>query len=680
MEKPKFLHDLNQEQYNAATSIEGPLLILAGAGSGKTKTIVARTAYIISEHKAIANEILIMTFTNKAAREMKERGEKILQKNNLWTGFCPEFTTFHSWGAKFLKSIGLSFLPLFNLNQKFNIADDSDQTVILNKLIPTIFTKEEAETMKPSDILLPLGNIQNKLVSYVNLDMTINDLNEICFKEGVSWLETVFPAPVTESIIEKIAKLFIGYKQELRKNNLIDFEDLINIPIQILSQNEEIKTFMRDKYKYIMVDEFQDTNGSQLTLLNLLLNEKLNICVVGDDSQSIYGWRGANIEYILNFHNTYKDTKKINLKINYRSTKSIVATANKLLTNSKQKHEFKEFLEAFKDHEGVVKGKFFRYSEEEARYVANLIRRILEAKRTVPGEIAILYRSALINRKVEAELIANRINYKIHRGKTLLERKAALDVINYLKLLTNVQNSLALAKVLSSAVMTDKRVADFQEEAELNGISLLDHLDSGEFDIKGLNKKTKENINSFTREVRYFNNLKNSEKIVFSEFMEEFFNKNAITISFKEVVQKKLAGEKVADSSFDTAMSSLKIIEIVKELSKRYSSIEEFLEIISLEGEEEDKEDAKVNLMTVHASKGLEFEYIFVMGFTQGIFPSARNTSFKELEEERRLAYVALTRAKHGLFVTGSQSYFGGQNEQLKSPSQFYFESNIELE
>lgn len=680
MDKPKFLQDLNSDQFSAASTIEGPLLILAGAGSGKTKTIVARTAYIIEQKKALANEILIMTFTNKAAREMKERGEKILQKHNLWSGLSPEFTTFHSWGAKFLKSVGLIYLPAFGLNQKFNIADDSDQSVILNKLIPTIFTKEEAESIKANEVLLPLGNIQNKLVSYNDLETTFEELSAVCFNDGVSWLESAFPAPVTESIIEKISKLFIAYKMELRKNNLIDFEDLINLPIQILSQNNEIKSILREKYKYIMVDEFQDTNGSQLTLLNLLLNEKLNICVVGDDSQSIYGWRGANIDYILNFHNTYKDTKKINLKINYRSTKSIVSTANKLLTNSKQKHEFKEYLEAFKESEGVVRGKFFRYADEEAKFVSNLIRRILEARRTVPGEIAILYRSAMVYRKVESELIANRINYKIHRGKTLLERTAALEVINYLKLLTNVQNSLALAKVLSSAVMSDKRVSEFQEEAELSGLSLLDYLDNGEFGIKGLRKNTEDDINSFTREVRYFNALKNSEKISFSEFMEEFFNKNICTIQHKEVVKKKLGGEKVAESSFEKAMSSLKIIEIVKDLSKRYSSIEEFLEIVSLEGEEEDKEDNKVNLMTVHASKGLEFEYVFVIGFSQGIFPSSRNTSFKELEEERRLAYVALTRAKHGLYVTGAQSYFGGANEVLKSPSQFYFESNIEIE
>lgn len=676
----RFLNDLNDEQLNAATETEGPLLILAGAGSGKTKTIVARTALIIANDFAKANEILIMTFTNKAAREMKERGQKILIDNNLWKGESPEFTTFHSWGVKFLKSMTTDILSSVGIKKNFNIADDSDQVVILNKLIPFIFNKKEQEEIKASNLLLPVGNLQNKLISFLDKDLAITQLDKVIEEDGVKWLEGSFPTPITDSVKEKIIQLYMSYKFELRKNNLIDFEDLINLPIRILSENETLKTIFREKYKYIMVDEFQDTNGSQLTLLNLLLSEDLNICVVGDDSQSIYGWRGANINYILNFHNTYKNTKKINLKINYRSSKLIVKRANTLLKSSKQKHEFKEFLEAFKESEGIIKGKFFKYSDDEARYISNLIRKIIDSKKTVPGEIAVLYRSAIVNRKIETELIANRINYKIHRGKTLLERKAAVEIINYLKLLTNLDNSLALAKVLSCAkILSDKRIAEFHDQAESLGMSLMNYIEEGEFNIKGLTKSVIEKVNTFALELKYYKNLLSSEVVSFSEFLNNFFERNCVSNAYKNVVKKKLAGEKVAESSYDSAMSAIKIIEIVRDLAKKYNNIEEFLEIVSLEGEEEDKEDNKVNLMTVHASKGLEFEHVFVAGFSQGVFPSSRNLGEKDIEEERRLAYVALTRAKHGLFVTGSETYFGGQNEERKAPSQFYFESKIEF-
>lgn len=683
MSKPKykFLKDLNPEQLKAATTTEGPLLILAGAGSGKTKTIVARTAYILAEGLAEPTNILIMTFTNKAAREMKERGQNMLISSNLWKGYMPEFTTFHSWGVKFVKSLSPELLATAGINHNFTIADDSDQTSIINKKMTAIFSKSELETMKAKNLLLPMGNLQNKLTPFYDQEETFNYITEIIENEGEGWLEGSLPEPLTNSIVDKFAKLYIEYKRDLRQHNMVDFEDLINIPVNILSENEGLRNICRERYKYLMVDEFQDTNGSQLKLLNLLLGDHLNISVVGDDSQSIYGWRGANINYILNFHNTFKNTTKINLKVNYRSSKLIVKKANTLLKSANQKHEFKEFLEAFKDKEGIVKARFFRYSEEEAKYIANITKQIIKKGSTVPGEIAVLYRSAIVNRKIEVELIANRINYKIHRGKTLLERKAAIDIINYFKLLENVVNGIALSKVLISAkIVTDKRVAQLQEEADNFGMDLLTYLHEGEFEIKGLGKAIKEKIISFSKEVKFFKGLLEDPSTSYVDFIEEFFAVNAVSKVNKLIIKKKLEGEKVSDDAYQTAMGAMKIVDIVYDLTKKYSSLAEFLEIVALEGEEEDKEDNKVNLMTVHASKGLEFEYVFVAGFSQGVFPSSRNLSPLDIEEERRLAYVALTRAKHGLFVTGSQKYFGGPNEQEKGPSQFLMEAKINLE
>ena len=676
--KPKYLEDLNEQQYEAAVHTEGPLLILAGAGTGKTKTIVTRTAYMIHKKKCEPNNILTLTFTNKAAREMKERGEKILMKTGLWTGISPEFTTFHSWGAKFLKRIPEEILVNYNINIRYTIADSTDQISILSKLANQIFTKKEMESVKPKKMLLPLGNIQNRLTPYTTAEEALIKINEIMEEEGETWLESVFTEEITERLIDKLSEIFVSYKKELRANNMLDFDDLINLPIYILQDFPHIKNAVREQYQYIMVDEFQDTNGSQLELLNLMLNDKQNICVVGDDAQSIYGWRGANINYILNFHKVRKNTKKVNLNMNYRSRKTIVKKANKLLVSAEQKHELKESLKAFSSSEGKAEGFFFRRPEEEASFIAKKINTEVFTGKSSYGEMAVLYRAGHINRRIEVELISNSIPYKIHNGKTLLERKAALEIISYFKFLQNIDNSLALSKILISAsILSEKRASDFQVEADKKGLNLINYLKEEDFDIPRLGKLTKDKISSFLRELRFFYKSKKEDHIL---FINEFFDSNAISKVHKNVIRKKLEGEKVAETSYDSAMSALNIIDIIKSITLKFRSIEEFLEVAALEGEQEDIEENKVNLMTVHASKGLEFGNVFIAGFTQGVFPSLKTLDPKVLEEERRLAYVAITRAKKHLYITGAGKYFGGPKSESLPPSQFFHESGIKAE
>ena len=669
--KKTFLADLNEDQLLAATTTEGPVLILAGAGSGKTKTIISRTVNIIYTNKIDPRNILIMTFTNKAAREMRERGEKMLESFEDWDGFMPEFTTFHSWGVKFIRSLDNNMLASKKLNQYFNISDESDQVVILNKILQSLISEDEMKKIKIKNLLLPIGFIQNNLVKYDSIENATKGIS-LLLEEDSSWIDEVMTLDKYD-INSILSELYFQYKKELRANNLIDFEDLINIPIEVISENSEIKNRLRNYYKYIMVDEFQDTNGSQLELLNLLTSEDENICVVGDDSQSIYGWRGANIDYILNFHKARKNVRKINLKINYRSTEEIVSTANKLLTHATQKHEFKEALEAFTRSKGIIESRFFKSAKEEANRIVSTIKNRVNYGIKY-GDFAILYRAAYINRNVELELIQNKIPYKIHRGKSLLERKSAADIISYLKFLSNTTNSIALAKVLiSSKITTDKRVSQMQFEADRLEVSLSEYLKKSEFDIKGFGQNLKDSLSSFGREISYFESKLDN----FSEFKIEFFARNCISRVYKKVINDKLRGGDINDQNYESALSALGIIDIVQTLVEKYSSLDSFLDVTSLEGEEDNHDENKVNLMTVHASKGLEFENVFVVGMTQGVFPGDRCFLNGTIEEERRLAYVALTRAKNGLFVSGAPGYFGETEGKLKGPSQFLFEAGL---
>ena len=670
----KFLKDLNKEQYKAATTLYGPVLILAGAGSGKTKTIVSRTTNIIASKIANPNEILVMTFTNKAAREMKERGIKMLMNHGFWSGVEPNFTTFHSWGVKFLKNIDSRVLSQYGLNIKFNIADESDQEAILKKIVLEFFTKKEIELIKIKKIVSIFSQFQNDLIGYFNREECYSEVFKFIDNSGESLFEEAFGCQMNGRYIYKIVDFYIRYKNVLRENNMVDFDDIINIPIYILQNNLNIKNYIRNYYKFIMVDEFQDTNYSQLTLLNLILGEHENICVVGDDSQSIYGWRGAKIDFILNFHKERKKTVRINLKTNYRSTKKIVKKANKLLEHSGQKHEFKEDLVAFKDNKGFVSCSFFKSPEEEVKHVVRSIIKLRHSYGIPYGKIAILYRSNHLNRRFEVELISNNIPYKIHNGKTLLERKAALEILNYLKYLANPDNQLAFSKILISAkVVTEKRLIEFENEAKNLGLDLISYVKEEEFDLKGFGKNSVDKVASFNRELKYF--FKELKEKSFHEFIEDFFYKNCISKVHKININKRLNGEKISDNMYDNAMSSMRIINMVEELCLKFDSLEDFLETVALEGEKEDKEESKVNLMTVHASKGLEFGNVFLVGFSQGVFPSSKNLYGKDLEEERRLAYVAITRAEERLFVSGASYYFG--NEQPMRISQFAYESGL---
>jgi len=679
-DKYPFLSDLNEEQFVGATTIEGPVLILAGAGSGKTKTIISRTAYILAKGNAEPEEILIMTFTNKAAKEMKERGEKILKDFGYWSGKMPNFTTFHSWGAKFLRSglIGEENLKKVGLNTSFTILDSSEQVMIFNKLKHKIFPKYISDNIKNSALLLPMSSVQNSLIPYddvMKAEAMIADAiaaGEIDFSDAIGGVDD-FLAP---NVIQWITQLYIEYKKELRKNNSVDFDDLINLPIKLINWNRDLKDYMSNRYSYVMADEFQDTNNSQLELMKLFVGSEQNICVVGDDDQSIYGWRGAEIKYILEFHKIFPKTKIINLKINYRSHKSIVSTANTLLEKSGERHEFKENLEAHSNMAGTVRARFFRRPEDEAEFISRTLRLIHEQKNVPYGEMAILYRAAALNRKVEIELIREHVPYKIHRGKTLLEKKISLDILSYIKYLYNPDNELALSKVLvSGKILSEKRLAEFHNEAEGMGETLFYYLKTeGYVNIPRLSKNIKEKIVYFVEEVEQFR--EDLLNLTYGEFVKNFFENNIITSNNEEIVDKSI-GKKgvVSEKSVEEASTNLNIIDIIRELASGFDSLEQFLETIALDGEKQEQEEDKVNLMTIHASKGLEFDIVFVMGMTNGIFPSGRIGT--NMDEERRLAYVAMTRARKYLSLSGAIGYYGPDRDAR--PSIFIHEAKVNI-
>jgi len=684
--KYNFLKELNPYQYEAATTTEGPLLILAGAGSGKTKTIVARTAFIIAEKKALPDNILVLTFTNKAATEMKNRGIQLLAKENIKTSTKPDFSTFHAWGVKFLRNLEDSLLKEHNLNAKFVIADEYDQQSIFKKIMPNYMSDKELKAYGfkgYKKLTFVLSRVLTYLPNVDCYECAIKDFMKY-FEDDHKFLLQVLFSDINEELendfVKMLAKLYVDYKEYLRDNNMVDFDDLISLPLKIIKNNKRIQEFLHYKYKYIMVDEFQDTNYAQLELLKAILNpEKRNICVVGDDAQSIYGWRGAKIELILNFHSIFENAKKINLKINYRSCKNIVDTANHLLDHASQKHEFKEKLEPFSNSPGIVKGVFFQTSEDEANSVVETIKHI-RAKTNIPfEEIAVLYRSNFINTAIEKAFINAQIPYKIYKGRTILERKFIQELINLLKMLYNEDQELGWYRLLENFITTNL-ISKIESFAKENKKDLGSLILNQEFDGLKIRKDMKERLinlsNKYSLLKEYLNDYLN-KKIDYQEFIDKFFDEkiNPLINKYYEIQRSYYNGEKISEKKQKEAESALNLAQTLKDIMEKHDSLEKFLEILILEGEEADTEKGKVNLMTVHASKGLEFDVVFLIGFSQGIFPSNKSLdNVDTLEEERRIAYVALTRARKLLFVSGAQIYGAGS---FLMPSMFFYESKI---
>lgn len=663
---PFFLRDLNEGQLEAATSTEGPLLILAGAGSGKTKTIVARTANIVYKKLAAPEEILVMTFTNKAAREMRERGKALLSREMPeLRGRSAEFSTFHSWGLAFLKKMDAHILANVHLRPGFTIADDLEKEKIVKA-----FCDEKFPGIKISaaSFLSAASQMENDLLFEENAIANRPETHE----KIVNFVYSAFKDPVSiENPVSLAIEVRSYLKNTLRQMNMVDFDDMITLPYLILFHENDIRSRIHNAYKYIMVDEFQDTNVAQLQLLKLLINPRRNnICVVGDDFQSIYGWRGAEIENILGFHKNFEGTKIVNLKINYRSCSKIVQAGNSLLENAEIKHENKEPLVPYHKEEGYIEVRSFENEYQEAAFVADKIEEVLRAG-TPPSEIAVLSRINMLMQSVENELVRRRVRYRIYGAKSFLERKFVKEVLSYLKFLVNPSDLQFQSVLLGFDVLTENALSKLRKLAEESGESLLYAAkaltESGDFKKIGLRGEKREMFPVIISSI-----FSDMEKIQtdYAEYMRGFDIGSWIAVMENRRVLKN-------NSQSEKAMANLGLLSRIKEIALSFESAQEFLDSVYMERDEESDAES-ISLMSIHKSKGLEFENVFVIGFADGILPLSKSEgNIKLEEEERRLAYVAITRAKKRLYLTYAETYRG--KEDFFSVSRYYTASNLHI-
>ena len=609
-----FLKNLNNAQKEAVMYLDGPLLIVAGAGSGKTKVLTSRIANIIKQKKAFPNQILAVTFTNKAAKEMHNRVSNILGSSAVglsWLG------TFHSICAKFLRK----HASAANLNSNFTIIDTDDQI----RLIKNICKSEniDVKQLSPKYILAIIDRWKNKGFYPSEVKINYKDIYE----------KTILP-------IYKI------YQQKLIDLNSCDFGDLILHAVKILEKNSDIRELYTKNFKYILVDEYQDTNYIQSRWLNLLAEKNKNICCVGDDDQSIYSWRGAEIKNFLEFDKIYEKTKIIRLEQNYRSTQNILSVASNLISNN-QDRVGKTLTTTMEDGE-LIKLNCFKNGKDEAIGLSDEIEQI--KKKYSYNNIAILVRAIFQTREFEERFLKIGIPYRIIGGTKFYERAEIKDCIAYLRLIHQDKDDLAFERIVNNPKRsigdsTIKTIHDYQKEYSLS-------------------------LEVSSRKMMQENLFKPKTKVGLSSFLN-LLTKWRSEIAVKKINHVKLLQIVLDESGYSSMLKNKKDLENenrlenIKELlsaMKEFDNLESFLEHVSLATSIDQEWDGeKVNMMTMHASKGLEFDAVFLPGWEEGLFPhqkSLEEKGQKGLEEERRLAYVGITRAKKKAVVSFSMNRF----------------------
>ena len=610
----EYLKNLNKSQKEAVISLDGPLLIVAGAGSGKTKVLTSRIANIIKTKKAFPNQILAVTFTNKAAKEMQIRVSKILGSSAVglsWLG------TFHSICVKMLRK----HAPAVNLNSNFTIIDTDDQI----RLIKNICKSEniDIKQLAPRYILAIIDKWKNK--GYYPNEVIINNKD--------IYEKTVLP-------IYKI------YQQKLNELNSCDFGDLILHTVKILEKFEDIRNIYSNNFKYILVDEYQDTNFIQSKWLNLLTEKNKNICCVGDDDQSIYSWRGAEIKNFLEFDQIYKDTKIIRLEENYRSTQNILSVASNLISNNQNR--VGKTLKATMEDGDLVKLNCFKNVKDEATGISDEIEKIKNQFKL--NNIAILVRAIFQTREFEERFLKIGMPYRILGGTKFYERAEIKDCVAYLRLVYQEKDDLAFERIVNNP----KRSV-------------------GESTIKTIHEYSKKEFSCLeisSRKMIDENLIKPKAKIGLSLFLN-LISKWRNDLRIKKTNHVKLLQIILDESGYSANLKNKKDIENenrlenIKELlnaMKEFDNLESFLEHVSLATSiDQDWEGEKVNMMTMHAAKGLEFDAVFLPGWEEGLFPHQKSIEEKGqngLEEERRLAYVGITRAKKKAIISFSMNRF----------------------
>ena len=615
-----YLNLLNNQQKLAVTSTEGPLQVLAGAGSGKTKVLTTRIAHLIQEKKCFGQQILCVTFTNKAANEMRERVVNLVDSKSVafpWLG------TFHSICNKMLRRNA----EAVGLKSNFTIIDTLDQI----KLIKKILEAENIDIKKnpPKQIAYYIDQWKNKALLPQDIKLKNKEFNLI---NGLN--------------VYKI------YQQRLKIMNCVDFGDLILHVVTILKKFEDIKKIYKKNFKYILVDEFQDTNYVQNLWLKLLTNENKNICVVGDDDQSIYSWRGAEVKNILEFKETFDNLETVKLEQNYRSTENILNSATSLISNNEDRLNKKIWSDLGEGEKVKIKSYFDGLSE--ASGVSDIIEQNLSKKFKL-NSISILVRASFQTREFEERFIKIGLPYRIIGGLKFYERSEIKDALAYLRLINQSNDDLSFERIINTPkrAIGDSSVKKIYEFARKKELSLLDA--SQEILKENILKpKTVQNLKTFI--VNIISWKQKSESIDHVSLLETMLDESGYS--------SMLRNEKTPEAD-----SKLENLKELKSSMKSYSSLNEFLENISLQTAIDEKWDGeKINIMTIHSAKGLEFDAVFLPGWEEGLFPHQKSIDEKGvegIEEERRLAYVAITRAKKELYLSfaNQRKYYGRQND-----------------
>lgn len=617
---------LNDRQKQAVLAADGPVLILAGAGSGKTSVLTTKVAYLIKEKKVNPKNIVAITFTNKAAKEMKERIIDLVGS----IGYDIQISTFHSFGLRLIKE---NYEKL-GYEKNFTIIDSDDSLTVIRRIMKDM--NIDTTRYNPKFIKNQISSCKNEMVTPDKYESLVNDeLTDITYK------------------------VYKKYQDTLLRNNSLDFDDLLIMPIVLFKKHPEVLQQYQELFKYIFIDEYQDTNEAQYILSKMISDKYKNICVVGDDSQSIYSWRGANFKNILNFEKDYKNANVILLEQNYRSTKTILNAANSVIKNNVMKKDKKLWTE----NEEGEKIKYVRAVDEkdEASYVTNEIRK-LNNEGVSLDDIAVLYRTNAQSRTIEEGFLNSNIPYRIVGAFAFYSRKEIKDLLAYLKLIYNTKDDVSLIRIINypKRGIGAKTIDNLSMDAVLNDSSMFDVIKKGkELEFKNLILDMKQS----------------SEQLSLTETIDMVLEKSGI--------KRELESEHSLEADI-----RLENLEEFKSISKTFeeesgiASLEEFLNEISLvsdvnEQKTDDKE--KVTLMTTHAVKGLEFKYVFIVGMEENIFPHANSMEEQGgLEEERRLCYVAITRAKKKLYILNAlkRTIFGRTNVNM--PSRFINEIDKE--
>ena len=610
----EILKQLNDKQYEAVVNTEGPCLVIAGAGSGKTKVLTHKIAYLIDEKGVLPWNILAITFTNKAANEMKERIEGLVGDvaKDIWMG------TFHSVCVRILRR----FIDRIGFDSSFIIFDTSDQRTLIKACIKNIGLDDKMFTDR--SVQSEISNAKNEMLEPDQYTLRANG----DFRK------------------EKIALVYEMYQKRLKENNAIDFDDIINYTIKILMDNPDVLEYYSDKFKYVLVDEYQDTNKSQFTLVTLLASKNGNITVVGDNDQGIYSFRGADISNILNFERDFPGTKIIKLEQNYRCTGNILKAANSVIKNNEVK--YKKQLWTENDVGNLPKVYSAKNEYDEGTYIATQIEHLRREEKYNYSDFAILYRMNTQSRAIEEILRREGIPYKIIGGLKFYERKEIKDVISYLRLIQNPSDNISLKRVINEPKRGIGKTSldNIEKLAEDTGISMYEIIKNA--DQYGLNRVFL-NSREFANVIEELRNKKDNIKI--SELIKETLNKSGYTKALEE--ENTIEAENRIEN-----LDEFLTVAIEFEDESAENKLSDFLEGITLSSDIDNMEetDDSVTLMTLHSAKGLEFPVVFLVGMEEGIFPGYKSISEpKELEEERRLCYVGITRAKKNLFLTCSK-------------------------